>query len=156
MKAIPHSHILVVWPGSDPFRSESESLSLLFFLVPPDTNTTPPQVFLSLKQVGLLIKAVLGYNRLCVAVPEEPLGYPVFYSVEKGGRPALLLKATASTKASSRRGHGCPGFNKAAASGRQGSDVPSQAENRRNTVPRGGLHIIWLQGRGSCEQASLC
>lgn len=70
----------------------------------------------------------------------------------KRGRPALLLKAEALTEESNRTSRGCPGFNKAAASGRRSSDVPSQAENRRNTLPWGGRRTVWLEGRGAANK----
>lgn len=151
MKAIPHSHILVVWPGSDPFPSDSESLSLLFSLVPPDTNTTSPQVFLSLRQVLLLIKALFA-TLACLLLCQRNRVVTLCVTRLKRGRSALLLKAEASTKESNRRSRGCPGFNKVAASGRRSSDVPSQAENRRTTLPRGSRRIIWLEGRGAANK----
>lgn len=94
----------------------SPCVSLLF----PQTQTQHHLRCFSLSQTSSTAhQSGVCSTRLSVAVPGEPLGYPLFHSVEKGAA-RFALKAKASTKASSRRCRGCPGFNKAAASGRQG------------------------------------
>lgn len=86
-------------------------------------------------------------------MPGEPRGYPLCHWVEKGDGPLCSLKPEAATKASNRRSRGCPGFNKAAASGRRSSDVPSQARKQKEHVaPRRPTHRLVGGGGGAANK----
>lgn len=148
MKAIPHSHILVVWPGSDPFPSDTKSLSLLFPLGPSDTNTTSPQVFSSQTSI-VAHQSGVCYTRPSVSAPGGPRLPFVSLGWKKGTARFALRSRSFNPKRAAGGAEDVPGLIRRWLQGRQSAwclDVPAQAENRRNTLPRGGRRIVWLEG----------
>lgn len=146
MKAIPHSHILVVWPGSDPFPSDSPSLSPCFSLSFAQTQTQHHlRCFLPLTQAALLIKAM--FSTLASLLLCQGNGVVTLCVTQlKRGRPALLLKAVASTR------EDVPGLIRRRLQGGRAQMCLHKQKNRRSTLPWGGRRIIWLEGRGAANK----